>query len=92
VAHRPLAAEDDGTQALFLGDSAGVLDELAHLLVDVGRDDDGLVGVPGVLQGRDERRQRLPGAAGPSKSTSRPSVSASWMVAIASRWWSYGSS
>jgi len=65
VTHRPFPAEDDRAQPFLLGDGAGVLDELAHLLVDVGRDDDGLVRLAGVFQRRHERRQGLAGPAGP---------------------------
>ena len=65
VTHGGLPPEDHRTDRLRPGDGAGVLDELAHLLVDVGRNDDGLARFAGVFQRGHERGQRFPRPAGP---------------------------
>jgi len=60
VAHRRLPFKYDRADGRFAGDRAGVLDELPHLLVDVGRNDDRAVVFTGVFQGGHECGEGLP--------------------------------
>jgi len=64
--------EHDGADGFGVVDLPGFPDELAHLLVDVRRDDHRLVRLAGVRERRRERCERLPRPAGPSNSTSLP--------------------
>jgi len=60
VAHRGLPFKYDRPDRLRASDRACVLDELAHLLVDVRRDDDRSVVLAGVFERGHERREGLP--------------------------------
>ena len=62
MTHLGFALEDDRADRLRAGDRAGVVDELPHLLVDVGGDDDCFVVFARVGECGHERGEGLAGA------------------------------